>query len=348
MSKVLILHPSSSTNLGDHIILAGTKKLLESVIDPIEFVDCDLIRAEQYESYLAEILKDQFDFFVVSGTPWIWDMCDCSTKYQVLENILSVQPKSCKKIAMGIGSCFPFATNAMEVYLYQKDKKGNYDKTRENTRIKIYELFSQFDLIVTRDRFAFHILRSLDIPAVDSICPAAFAPDFHPTPVIEGARPLLVFTDPQTCISHESCDQLWITDYIQFQKWFKETFDPEIVTGDPLARDWCVGQGWDVTWLRETVKMEEYIAKSSFVVSGKVHAAIPAAVLGRQAYILPLDTRYLAAIRLGAIPIIPSSDMDWWMWENVFRSTQWNPHTTAVIESNRNFLIDKIGKMGDA
>lgn len=341
--KILVLHPILSTNLGDHAILAGTINLLKSAVDA-EIVECDLDRAEEDGNYLNRFVTDSFDYFVVSGTPWMWDMCHQSTKFQLLESIVSRLPKSCKKIALGIGSCFPLATNTMKNYLWQMDDKGNYEITREHTREKLYDLFSQFDLVVCRDRFASHVFQSLDLPVIDGICPAAFIPDYRVKR--EGKKkPLLVFLDPNESVSRESCDKKFLEDYIQFQKWFKKEYDPKVITMDPLSRDWCAGQNWDAPLIHSIPELAQIVHNASFMVSGKIHGAIPAAVWGVRSYILPIDTRYLASVRLGVWPILTYSDNDWWMLRFMDADTFWVKKVKDIIQSHKQFLIAKVQEL---
>ena len=351
--KIIFLHPFESKNLGDKVILEGTQRLLMRTFGNYDSSLCDLGQAIDDESYLDNFNWNEANLFVLSGTPWLWDKCHQSSKFHILEKILSFLPQSTRKIALGIGSCFPLATNVMEVYLYQKDDAGVYESTRQHTREKLTKIFSKFDFVFTRDILACRILRSVGVPAYHSICPAAFieTPDiigplihtsFSDITPKRPARPLLVFTNPFDGVSRESCDQSFMEDFIQFQKWFKEEFNPIVVTMDSLDRDWCTGQVWDVTLLQSVSEFLKIANESSFVVSGRVHASLPAAALGKPSFILPVDTRYLAAVRLGVIPILTSSDLDWWGWSKYFEDPKSSVHVKNVIQSNLNFLIDKL------
>lgn len=342
--KALLLHPFESRNLGDKVILEGTQNLLFTAFGEYQSHLCDLDRAINDESYLRSFNWKGVDLLVLSGTPWLWDKCHQSLKYQVLEKILLLLPEGTKKIALGIGSCFPLATNVMEVYLYQKDDAGRYEITRLHTREKLYDIFSKFDLVATRDILAYRILQSVGVSAYHSICPAAFISTVKPK-LSTGTfpyRPLLVFMNPFDGVSRESCDRNFIEDYIQFQKWFKVQFDPVVATMDPLDRDWCEGQNWKVTWLQTMEDLRSAIASSSFVVSGRVHASIPAVVLGKASYILPQDTRYLTTVRLGVTPILTWSDMDWSSCADILAKSMGNLAVRGIIKSHFDFLVDKL------
>ena len=336
--NALILHPINSTNLGDKIILEGTKSLLHEVFADLNETYIDLEVFEDWNSPIFQIA----DLCVISGTPWIWDKCHQSKKYQRLDHLLRALPKKTKKVALGIGSCFPWATNVLDVYVYQKDDNGVYEITRLHTREHLHKIFSSFDLVTTRDHLAFNILRKLDIHAFDCICPAAHIEIPQHFYKKESQEPLLVFLNPHDGVSHESCDKIFMDDFIQFEKWFKDKYSPDVITMDSLDRDWCLGQGWEkVEWVREIPRFLEIVSQSSFVISGRVHATIPARLLGKRAYILPWDTRYLTAVRLGAIPILTSSDLDWWMYDLGPQEDTLNK-VKEVVTADRNFVLDKL------
>lgn len=344
--KILFFHPVSSTNLGDSIILAGTERLLSLAFGSYEPVYFDIILADRNELYIDHFDLSSIDVFIVSGTPWIWDMCHQSQKYKLLLKITKRFRNDCLKIGLGLGSCFPLASNVMDVYVYQQNSEGVYEITREHTREWLVNIFGSFDFVSTRDRLAYHILHSIGVSVEDSICPAAFIQQY----VQENTspkKPLLIFVNPYDAVSRESCDNIFLDDYIQFQKWFKETYNPDIITLDPLSRDWCDGQKWNSKWMQNIedgaiLSFARIVKNSSFVVSGKVHGAIPAALWGVRSYILPMDTRYLACVRLGVTPVWTLSDKDWWMLQFTEADDEWKNKVQEVTETNKQFLVSKL------
>ena len=345
--KVAILHPSKSPNLGDLVILEGVRALLDRVLPSWEEEVWNLPKAETDPVYLDSLDFD-VDIFVLSGTPWLWDKCHQSRKYHVLRAVLERLNKNCKKVAMGIGSCFPLATNAMEIYMFQKDGDGIYEITRQHTREQIFELFSQFSLIFTRDRFAFNLLKAVNVSNVfDSICPAFFLnPKFDRTQISE-ERPLLIFTNPWDGVSRESCDNYFLSDFIQFQKYFYDKFNPRVVTMDSLDLDWCKGQNWDATLLNSVEDLEKELKDASFVLSGRVHAVVPALVYLKKAYIIPWDTRFLTAVRGGACPVLPISDNDWFGYDFQPATSDFSGEVRKRIQSNLNFVQSKLTLLGE-
>lgn len=338
--KIAILHPVKSTNLGDRIILSGVRELLKTAFGSYDELIYDLGNAEASDSYI-ESLEKNIDLFVLSGTPWLWDKCHQSRKYAVLQKILSFIHS--RKVALGIGSCFPLASNIFSVYLFQKDANGHWEITRQHTREKLKEIFSQFDYVGTRDRLAFHILRAVGVNAFDSICPAAHVKFPLDLKISRSVKPLLVFLNPWDGVSRESCDDVFLSDFIQFQKWFKETYNPEVITMDSLDFDWCRGQNWDVEWVKTEKGLAHAIASASFVVSGRVHAAIPASVWGKRAFILPWDSRYLTAQRVGVAPILTFSDRDWDMYD--FHAWTGIKEITKIklrLKEDKDFVVDKL------
>lgn len=338
--RVAILHPTRSFNLGDRIILLGVREILRAAFGEYDELVCDLRLAEDSKGYL-DSLNWNVDLFVLSGTPWIWDKCHQSRKYEVLQEIFSLLPGHTKKAALGIGSCFPLASNVFEVYLFQRDGEGKWEITRQHTRERLKEIFTEFDYVGTRDRLAFHILKAVGVEVFDSICPAAHIP----RPIVgyaDASRPLLVFINPFEGVSMESCDKIFLDDFIEFQKWFKETYNPVVVTMDPLDRDWCDGQGWEVKWLKTEDELAKAIFSSTFVVSARVHAAVPAAVWGKKTYIIPWDSRYLTAQRVGVTPILTFSDRDWDCYNFTAENAELKEKIGAILKADKNFVVGKL------
>jgi hypothetical protein len=302
--NILIYHPINGTNLGDMVILEGTKRLLFAAFGndhDISYLDLDMV--ERNLGYLKSKVWKDVDMFIIAGTPWLWDACDRSRKYSNLQAILDLLPEDSVKVALGLGSCFPLASNASDLYVFDSD-----NPPRERLRIYLGNIYSKFDFVSTRDRLAYHILDRLGIDVMDTICPAAYAGcDFIPdnnSETLEPKRPLLVFLNPRDGVSKESCDEVFMDDYIDFQIQFKKQYNPVVATMDPLDRDWCVGQGWEVKWLLSVDELMQEIKRCSFVLTGRVHAAVPAAVCAKPAYIMPVDTRFLTATRVGVIPVM--------------------------------------------
>ena len=103
--NICLVIPEYSTNLGDTIIRFGIEVLLRDffkryniTINPYHFV------FKNPSNYLE---NEKFELIVICGTPWIWDKCEVSEKYYHLVCFLNKHPESIK-IALGIGSCFPY------------------------------------------------------------------------------------------------------------------------------------------------------------------------------------------------------------------------------------------------
>ena len=343
MRRLLLVHPTTSTNFGDHVILEGVKKLLGGISGAdFEFDFCNVEEIEKDPSCVQKYASDGYHAMIVTGTPWLWDMCNRSNKVQGLKHLL--ENISCKKIALGIGSCYPLTTNTLGQFLFQVDGKGRPDPTRQDSLREIKEIYSMFDLIVVRDQIALRVFEEIGIKAHETICPAAFSVDAAENIEAGETRPLLVFTNPSEGISNESCDSVYTSDFIQFQKWFKETYDPRVVTMCPLDRDWCVGQGWEVEWIQDIKRFEEILMQTSFCISSRVHAAIPATVFGIDTYILPLDTRYLTAVKVGAQPILPTGDLSWWMYDFTPKTNYWQGTMERKLVESYRFLTDLFEK----
>jgi len=153
-------------NIGDLFVEEGARRLLSiSGLDP----------------------EDGNTLFVI-GTPWLWNLCWESPKYQHLVRLME-ERKFKRKIALGIGSCFGW--------------NGRIDLSLNARRV--VDLWRGFDLVVCRDEIA----KSL-IP--DSICLPC---------------PSLWFMDKAPCTPTQGILQInclpWHPDYSEDNGWINPT-----------------------------------------------------------------------------------------------------------------------------
>lgn len=155
-------------NIGDLFVEEGARRLLSiSGLDP----------------------EDGNTLFVI-GTPWLWNLCWESPKYQHLVRLME-ERKFKRKIALGIGSCFGWS--------------GRIDLSLNARRV--VDLWRGFDLVVCRDEIA----KSL-IP--DSLCLPC---------------PSLWFMDSWSQSPHKELLQIgcepWHSEYITDPSWLSQSQD---------------------------------------------------------------------------------------------------------------------------
>lgn len=294
--KVLYLHPYAGTNLGDNFTLEGSKYLMTKAIGPHDMMMVNLSEVEgNPEIVFKKYSKENIDIFVVSGTPWIWDCCTTSKKYKALTNLLEIY-KNKKKIAMGIGSCYAMNTNVLAQQVYGEHKK---EFVKE-----LHEVWSQFDLIFTRDTMASKILEFANVKHFDEICTSCHLRSCIEIPEKKKEMPpALIFYNPELGLSRESLDKYFIEDYIFFQLRFIKEYSPEIYTIEPMEYEWLKAHGINSERITDIKRLIEILNNSRFILSGRIHSAIPARMLGKDVFLMPVDSRYLTTTKLGIIPI---------------------------------------------
>lgn len=330
--KIGIIHPKDSHNAGDKVILQGCMELLSKAYGTFTPVYCDfdyggfyadnvstwsldelhyaLSNVVKTKIYLDDFISQQLDMVVVSGTPWIWDMCFKSDKYRKLKYIVENLSAETKLVGLGLGSCFPLATNTMSMYATHPEKL-NFLKRG------VGDIFNTFDLITSRDTIAHETFKAIGVNNLEHhYCPANF---IHINGIaLSKSKPVLVFYNPFHGISASVTDKVFADDYIQYQVEFIKRYKPRIITMDKEDKDWLVDHNfttWEDTnciWVKEVSELIASLADASFVLSGRIHAAIPAMLMGKSTYIMPIDTRYLTTSKTGIRPL--------WTWGNDYYS----------------------------
>lgn len=354
--KILLVFPSHSTNTGDKVILLGTENILKEAFGEIEFSYLGF-KNESLNLHIKNISED-IDLIVIAGTPWFWEACHRSPKYKNLMSIACIE--KIKKIGLGLGSCYPLNTSILKTYIYPDmeavNKKGDWRYEDIN---RIRNRFGKFDLLFTRDSVAQELLRTSGIESYETVCPAVFANKFD-TSIVKN-KPLLIFQNPKTGISGESCDDDFTKQYLNFQLQLIEKYSMEVRTTSPVDSDWlrdiaklkCEraddGGVPYSTWIKTPQELLSVLKQFNPVISCRVHAAVPSRALGNQTYILPMDTRFLVATKIGVLPLwtygypietgiididISDSDLD-----------KLNVFTKGKIEEGRNLIIEKLRRL---
>ena len=310
--KILLFHPLKSTNTGDNVILQGTENILRQAFLDVEFIHQEFTNDET----MPRFDRLEVDLFVVSGTPWFWHVCHRSMKYKQLAKVVALY-KDVKKIGLGLGSCYPLTTNIFSNFIYPNENVGGGDWRKDDVEC-IKNSFGKFDLLFTRDSVAQEILKVAGIESYETVCPAVFAYDgdrYIYQPVKD--KSLLIFQHPERSLSQDSCDKEFSRPYVEFQFKLVEKYKMEVKTASPLDSDWLRDVGLlkcerEVdggvpysTWIKNPTELMQVLIQYNPVVSCRVHEAIPSRMLGNLTYILPMDTRFLTATKVGVLPLWP-------------------------------------------
>jgi len=354
--KILLVFPLHSTNTGDKVILLGTENILKEAFGEVEFSYLGF----KNESVNLDIknISDDTDLIVVAGTPWFWEACHRSPKYVQLMDIACVE---IKKVGLGLGSCYPLNTSILKTYIYPDMvavEKGGGD-WRHADMVQIQDRFGKFDLLFTRDPVAQELLKTAGLESYETVCPAVFAYKFD-KPLVKN-KPLLIFQNPVVGISSESCDTDFVKQYIDFQLALMDKYNMEVRTTSPVDSDWlrdvaklkCEREDDGgvpySTWIKTPEELLLVLKQFNPVISCRVHTAIPSRALGNLTYILPMDTRFLVATKIGVLPLwtygyplgagivdfdITDLDLD-----------KLNAFTKDKIEEGRNLMIEKLRRL---
>lgn len=265
-------------NLGDKVIYLGARQLMKKRFPEALHSVC---------LYPWEDVPET-DILVVCGTPWVWDQCGPSEKYRALEKALCRASTACK-IGLGLGSCYPLEMSVEDALGSAKALSG---------------LWGQFSELEVRDRFAYDVFTRCGLSVQLRPCPSWWAcEDVKANPT----RPLIIPVDPYHCVATEGLTgpELTSLDH-QWRNWFRLLPSAKVVTVGLRDQEYVSGLGRQAELIRqddpfsseeETVnRLLSAIASASFLVTSRIHAAIPALSLGIPTTIIPLDTRALTVL----------------------------------------------------
>jgi hypothetical protein len=230
-----------------------------------------------------------FDIIVLTGTPWLWDLCTKSKKYQDLEEFLGTFKSKGPIIGLGLGSCYPlrFSQTVLNSIIKERDD--------------LKKIYSQFDYISTRDSLAAFVLRSIGIKADFEVCPSfyAFQKIKHKKNNMDNEN-LLIFQDPAKSISREVLSQEEVNQIIEWQVTQYRNRITKIICITFKDYETAV-KIWpeEVELISDFEKYVNLISISKKVISPRIHACIPAFSLGKEVEIVPIDTRALTAAACG-------------------------------------------------
>jgi hypothetical protein len=275
MANIVILGPHEIPPT-DGMIIHGTYNLISEV-----HPDAVISYARwSEESDVALQLPANTTHIVIAGTPWIWDMCWNTIKWRCVLNTLKAYPQA-KVLFFGIGSCLPLDhMEGIKIRLLsQKDR--------------LKELFLRGQVIV-RDQLASDILTAAEIPHTLAHCPAMHAVT-ELIPYIGRKTPTLFFYEPCLGVSSGSfkynCQEhkAYIQQQVLFAKY--KNADVYCITDDEVKRSNFLGI--PAQKLTSVIHAKQVLARSSEVMSGRVHLAIPAISQDIKTILLPVDSRAL-------------------------------------------------------
>jgi hypothetical protein len=277
MNLKLLLIGADENNSRDGVIVEGTKRLISRIVQKY---DCHYHLLNDHITENDDFfLKNQFTHIIICGTPWLWDQFHVSVKYKNLINILDNQISN-KILFCGVGSC---------IGLQHIDSDLCEDDLHQEG---IRNLFLR-GTVICRDDLIHKKLEKAGVASNFLPCPSMFFylnKEIH----IKNNENILIWCDPEKLISN--CD--WneeekLNGFYNLCKKFIEMYDSKVY----CAEEHDIQKACDIglpkpillkTW-KETLHLMSY---ANYVLSGRVHCAVPAFVLGKPTSIIPFDSRH--------------------------------------------------------
>lgn len=254
----------------DSMIFEGALKLLaHSRIHVNEYLTINDSKPARMETFKHPT------HIIVLGTPWVWDRCYESPKYENALQFFASAPNA-KKLFLGVGSCLPLGKEEQ----IKASLISNVDK--------LAPLF-QDSTVIVRDILAADILKPFNPTPLP--CPAFYAMlGTHHV----GQNTSLVWYDPTRGVSQVdwSPESARFEEYVSAVQVIYSQMAPTVYCVQPeeIAMAQRIGIGTpQVITGSEHAKL--VIKNSGVIHSGRVHLAVPAYILGKFTYLWPVDSR---------------------------------------------------------
>lgn len=273
-------------NLGDKIVWLGARHEYRERYGEVE---------EQMVWLDQKPPRVEADILAVVGTPWLWDICHRSGKYDFLREVLR-NAKCGTKEAIGIGANYPLIWLQRAHLLFQHTTQCDI----------MASVWGSFDVVRVRDRVAKLFFDVVGVKSVLARCPAYSAAKALGVDGRTRGDNILVFYDLMTGTGADSkaftpamaaawnCLQREAHDQYDVKKVICVT-EAEVLAASRMGFEAKLFKENDPysTEHGKVVDFLQTLAMAGTVVSGRVHAAVPAVSLGRRVVVLPVDSRHL-------------------------------------------------------
>lgn len=273
-----LLTGANKNNSTDGVIVSGITHILKNF-----FPNCktdyitlqDLIPMEKSKL----LTEKKYDMLFVCGTPWLWHNFQVSTKYKNLIRLFEAHPE-CKKIFLGAGSCLNISDINSDILKSSEEING------------IQKLYLQCINIV-RDNIAHELLQNAKVNSTLLPCPSYFC--YGTESINEGLRKnnVLVYIDPRKSISESGwqCSKK-LDHFNELNLYFYNQFKPKVYVANRLDIEGAMSAGLPRPLLLknyyQTLKVME---EADYVLSSRVHCAVPGFVQGKAIGLIPIDSR---------------------------------------------------------
>jgi hypothetical protein len=281
MKKVLYYHPVGFPNIGDDITFHGSVNIMKSAIGDH---DINIFFTEDLALLTDEKLKElsQMDILVLGGTPWLWDRCELSVKYLCFKKVLELFNNK-PKIALGIGSCY-----ALNLY------PNEYVS-------ELKSIWESFNFISTRDSIASSYLCLLGVYNYNTFCTSSFYPNYKYS--IRNNELGVVFYNPKEGVSQGVLTPEYIDNYNNYQISIIKKYSATAFVLTNEEQNFLRNHNIEAHKFVDHFDVINKLSTVSTLVSGRIHSAIPARMMGVRTFILPVDSRWLTSVNFGIIPL---------------------------------------------
>lgn len=292
MKHILLVGPQPY-NSTDGVILAGIQRLLKRFFGRYSH-DFLVINDIAEMSHYALKSSTQYDALFVCGTPWLWDSFQKSIKYKNLLRCFEIHQT--KKVFMGIGSCLNLKDMDSNILEREEEQKGMMDLFKDA-------------LIFTRDALSQQKLAKAGINSKHLPCPSYFC--YEDIDSVNHQN-VLIWCDPRQTISGAD----WLASsrldkYCEIVRDFYLKYHPEVYTVNPCEIPLAEQIGLPIPKLLYSVDHTlDVMREANYVLSGRVHCAVPAFVKGKALGLMPLDSRHLTLSDFGGLMIHSVEDLD--------------------------------------
>lgn len=263
---------ANDRNTGDTLAALGAKYILHEAIGFHHFHEL----FHEYDGKHIPLIDA--DVAVVIGTPWLWDHCWQSEKYQHLDSFH--RHSASKRIALGVGA-------DDEALRWWRQYRG----------------------IICRDHLALRFFSKI-APTRNLPCPSLFAAQaagIHPSP---SRGEVLIYCALDTASSgrYLTDDQMGQIQEMQFKLIAQGTAVVTMTQEDRKRFEKTFNRL--VPCLSDPITLLKYLSEFKTVISARVHGCMAGLSFGLEAKIIPIDTRAYTAMQVGAVPIVTWPDME--------------------------------------
>jgi hypothetical protein len=276
ISKILLIG-ADQNNSRDGVIVQGIRSLLDLFVK--EYHTHYHFLNDHADEADNAIKDTDYTHIIISGTPWLWDQFHHSVKYGNLLKILNSQ-LTAKVMFCGIGSCIGLEYLDSEICEDDSHLQGMQD------------LFSR-GVVICRDDIIQKKLNKAGVFSAFLPCPSFFC-FLNKKLNIEKNENVLIWSDPEKLIS--ACDwqeQSKLQNIYELCKFYAKQFHAKVYCAEmndfPKALEIGLPEPILLHDWRQTLATME---KANHVLSGRVHCAVPAFVLGKPTSIIPFDSRH--------------------------------------------------------